>query len=82
MTKVQTIKKSTSQVEEQQPQNTPRADIAPVNGFALVVDGHFKTQFESDAAAQKAAKELLEKFPMLHVEVYDANVGQAITPNA
>jgi hypothetical protein len=73
MTKVQTIKKSTSQVEEQQPKNTLRADIAPVNGFALVVDGHFKTQFESDAAAQKAAKELLEKFPMLHVEVCDAS---------
>jgi hypothetical protein len=73
MTKVQTIKKSTSQVEEQRPKNTLRADIAPVVGFALVVDGHFKTQFESDAAAQKVAKELLEKFPMLHVEVYDAS---------
>ena len=73
MTKVQTIKKSTSQVEEQQPKNTLRADIAPVNGFALVVDGHFKTQFESNAAAQEAAKELLGKYPMLRVEIYDAS---------
>ncbi len=59
MARVQTIKKPTFQVEDQQPKNIQRADIAPTNGFALVVDGHFKTQFQSDAAAQKAAKELL-----------------------
>src|SRR5258708_8983034 len=45
---------------------------SPEGGFALVVDGHFKTQFESDAAAQKFAKELLTNYPMLHVEIYDA----------
>jgi hypothetical protein len=72
MTKVHTIKKPIL-AEEQQPKNILRADLAPVGGFVLVVDGHFKTQFESNAAAQKAAKELLEKFPMLHVEVYDAS---------
>jgi hypothetical protein len=42
-------------------------------GFALVVDGHFKTQFESDVAAQEAAKELLVNYPMLQVEIYDAS---------
>jgi hypothetical protein len=63
------IKKPTLQVQEQQPRNIQRADIAPADGFALVVDGHFKTQFESDAAAQKAAKELLVKYPMLQVEI-------------
>jgi hypothetical protein len=36
------------------------------------VDGHFKTQFESNAAAQIAARELLGKFPMLQVAIYDA----------
>ncbi len=46
---------------------------SPEGGFALVVDGHFKTQFESDAAAQKFAKELLTNYPMLHVEIYDAS---------
>ena len=73
MTKVQTIKKPTLQVQEQQPRNIQRADIAPAGGFALVVDGHFKTQFESDAAAQKVAKELLVNYPMLQVEIYDAS---------
>ena len=73
MTKVQTIKKPTLQVQEQQPRNIQRADIAPAGGFALVVDGHFKTQFESDAAAQKVAKEWLVNYPMLQVEIYDAS---------
>jgi hypothetical protein len=72
MTKSQTIKRPILQTQEQQPRNIQRADIAPTSGFALVVDGHFKTQFESDAAAHKAAKELLGKYPMLQVSIYDA----------
>jgi recombinational DNA repair protein RecT len=73
MTKAQAIKKPTLQVQEQQPRNIQRADIAPADGFALVVDGHFKTQFDDEAASQKAAKELLEKYAMLQVEIYDAS---------
>src|SRR5258708_17989333 len=46
--------------------------IRPKVGL-LVVDGHFKTQFESDAAAQKFAKELLTNYPMLHLEIYNAS---------
>jgi hypothetical protein len=67
------VRKPTIQVQEPQPRNIQRADVAPVGGYALVVDGHFKTQFESDAAAQAAAKELLSKFPMLQVAIYDAS---------
>ncbi len=73
MTNVQMIKKPTPQVEDQQPKNIQRADIAPTYGFALVVDGHFKTQFQSEAAAQKAAKELLTNYPMLRVEIFNAS---------
>ena len=72
MTKVHTIKKPIL-AEEQQPKNILRADLAPVGGFVLVVEGHFKTLFESNAAAQKAAKELVGKYPMLRVEIYDAS---------
>jgi hypothetical protein len=34
----------------------------------LVFGGHFKTQFEEEEAAKKAAVELLAKYPMLQVE--------------
>ena len=35
--------------------------------------GHFKTQFAEEGAAKKAAVELLAKYPMLQVEIYDAS---------
>jgi hypothetical protein len=73
MARVQTIKKSNVQVEDQSPKDIQRADIIPTVGFALVVDGIFKKEFETDAAAEKAAKELLTKYPMLRVETYDAS---------
>jgi hypothetical protein len=68
------MKKPTLHVEEQpQPRNIQRADIAPSDGYALVVDNHFKTQFAEQEAAKKAALDLLTKYPMLQVEVYDAS---------
>jgi hypothetical protein len=39
----------------------------------MVVDGHFKTQFDDEGAAKKAATELLVIYPMLQVEIYDAS---------
>jgi len=67
------MKKPTLHVENQQPRNIQRADIAPADGYALVVDGHFKTQFAESEAAKTAATELLAKYPMLQVEIYDAS---------
>jgi hypothetical protein len=58
--------------DEAQPRNIQRADIAPANGFAMVVDGHFKTQFADAQDAQKACVELLTRYPMVRVEIYDA----------
>jgi hypothetical protein len=66
------MKKPILRIEEQQPRNIQRADIAPANGYAMVVDGHFKTQFSEESAAKKAASELLANFPMLQVEIYNA----------
>ena len=66
------MKKPTLRIEEQQPKNIQRADIAPNSGYAIVVDGHFKTEFSDQSAAKKAAKELLANYPMLKVEIYDA----------
>jgi hypothetical protein len=66
------MKKPTLRIEEQQPRNIQRADIAPGHGFSMVVDGHFKTQFSEEGAAKKAATELLSRYPMLQVEIYNA----------
>jgi hypothetical protein len=66
------MKNPTLRVKEEQPRNIQRADIAPAIGYAMVVDGHFKTQFEEEAPAQKAAKELLANYPKLQIEIYDA----------
>ena len=66
------MKKPTQRIDEPQPRNIQRADIAPANGYAMVVDGRFKTQFEEEVAAKKAAVELLAKYLMLQIEIYDA----------
>jgi hypothetical protein len=67
------MKKPILRIEEpNQPRNIQRADIAPNNGYAMVVDGHFKTQVSEEEAAHKAGSELLANFPMLQVEIYNA----------
>ena len=65
------LKRETT-LEAPQPRNIQRADIAPAQGFAVVVDGHMKTTYEEEGAAKKAAADLLSRFPMLHVQIYTA----------
>ena len=67
------MKKQSAMLKNLQPRNIQRADIAPSDGYVLVVDGHFKTQFVEEGAAKKAATELLAKYPMLQVEIYNAS---------
>ena len=62
----------TQLLEELRPRNAQRADIIPTEGFAMVVDGKLKGNFSDEQAAKAAGEELLEKFPMLRVEVYNA----------
>ena len=57
---------------DEEPRVVQRADVAPSEGFSLVVDGRFKTQFEDEAAAKIAAAELLSRFKFLKIEIYDA----------
>jgi hypothetical protein len=57
----------------------PRADIPPTEGYTLLVDGHFKNQFDDLARARAAACDLLGRFPMLRIEIYDA-AGKARLP--
>ena len=58
---------------EEQPRNIQRANIASSDGYALVVDEHFKPQFAEEEAAKKEAVELLAKYPMLQVEDASSN---------
>jgi hypothetical protein len=67
------MKRPTFHIEQPPPRNIQRADVAPREGYAIVVDGHFKTQFAEEAAAMKAATDLLAKYPMLQIEIYDAS---------
>lgn len=60
------------QSKELQPRNAQRSDIVPINGFALLVDGQLKTRFDDEQAANAAGAELLASFPMLRVEIYNA----------
>lgn len=49
-----------------------RADMPPADGFTLLVDGHFKNQYDDLKGAKAVASELKSRFPMLRVEIYDA----------
>jgi hypothetical protein len=66
------MKKTITLADELQPRKIQRADVPPADGFTLVVDGHFKTRYDSETAAQEAGAELFGRFPMLQVLIYDA----------
>src|SRR5712692_941391 len=65
--------------DEPQARPVERADLVPTEGFVMEVDGRMKQQFDDKAAAEKAAVELKQRFPMLQVKVYDA-VAKIRTP--
>ena len=44
----------------------------PTSGYALIVDGHIKNEFKTKESAEKGAKELKSRFPMLQIKVYNA----------
>jgi hypothetical protein len=67
------LKKAVLTLEETPTIKPSRADRPPVDGFVLVVDGHFKTWFTSSEAADEAARALKSKFQMLQVQIYDAS---------
>jgi hypothetical protein len=69
------MKKPITPFDDIEPRTIQRADVAPSDGFSLVVDGQFKTHCDSETAAQEAGAELLGRFPMLQILVYDAATG-------
>jgi len=57
------MKKPKITIEERQPKAIQRADIPPASGYALVVDGHFKTEFLEESAAKKRRLNCFQNIP-------------------
>ncbi|WP_291866235.1 hypothetical protein [Bradyrhizobium sp.] len=47
------MKKPVRAIDEPE-QKAPRADRPPTEGFVVVVDGHFKTEFDTAEAAESS----------------------------
>ncbi|WOH50375.1 hypothetical protein [Bradyrhizobium sp. sBnM-33] len=67
-----TMKKSVLSIEEPEPKKAVRADRPPTEGFATIVDGHFKSEFDTIEAAEVSGRKLKTAYPMLQVQIYDA----------
>lgn len=58
--------------DEPGPEKMARADRPPADGFVVVVDGHFKSEFDTSEAAEASGRTLKSTYPMLQIEIYDA----------
>jgi hypothetical protein len=59
--------------EEPKPRNIMRADVTITEGFGVEVDGQMKAVFDTNETAERHARELKTRYPMLQVKVYDAS---------
>ena len=66
------MKKPILTIDEPEPKKALRADRPPAEGFTLVVDGHFKSEFDALEAAEASGRGLKSTYPMLQIEIYDA----------
>jgi len=67
-----TMKKPLLSIDEPEPKKASRADRPPTEGFATVVDGHFKSEFATAEAAEAAGRKLKSAYPYLQIEIYDS----------
>ena len=66
------MKKPVRSIDEPEEKKAPRADRPPIEGFVVVVDGHFKSEFATVEAAEELGRKLKATYPMLQIEIYDA----------
>jgi hypothetical protein len=66
------MKKPVHSIDEPAPKKAIRADRPPTEGFATIVDDHFKTEFDTVEAAETSGRELKSAHPRLQIEIYDA----------
>jgi hypothetical protein len=50
-----------------------RANVMPIDGFVLSVDGKLKRRYETSKEAVTAGSKLKQDFPVVQVAVYDAS---------
>jgi len=72
------MKKPVLSIDAPEPKKVLRADRPPVEGFVTVVDGHFKSEFDTVDAAEASGRKLKSDYPMLQIEIYDA-VNKVLT---
>jgi hypothetical protein len=66
------MKKPVLSIDEPEQKKAPRADRPPTKGFVVVVDGDFKSEFDTVDAASAAGRKRKSTYPMLQIEIYDA----------
>ena len=66
------MKKPVLSIDEPAPRKAIRADRPPTDGFATIVDGRFKAEFDTVEAAETSGQKLKLAYPRLQVEIYDA----------
>lgn len=66
------MRKPVLPIDGPEPKEAPRADRPPAEGFVVIVDGHFKSEFDTFDAAEASGRRLKSTYPMLQIEIYDA----------
>jgi hypothetical protein len=66
------MRKPVLSLDETEPKKILRADLPPTEGFVTIIDGHFKSEFDTVDAAETSARKLKSAYPMLQIEIYDA----------
>lgn len=65
--------------EATQPKNL-RANVLPIDGFVLSIDGKLKARYETEAEAVAAGSKLKQSFPVICIAVYDAAARTYMPP--
>jgi hypothetical protein len=66
------MRKTVLSIDETEPKKILRADRPPTEGFVVIIDGHFKSEFDTVDAAEASARKLKAAYPKLQIEIYDA----------
>lgn len=66
------MKKLVLLIDEPELKKAIRADRPPTEGFATIVDGHLKAEFDTVEAAEASGRGLKLGYPRLQIEIYDA----------